>query len=148
MRLRPASEDDAQAVSECVRAAYRHYIERIGRPPAPMGEDYGKAIREARVTVAESAGRVVGVLVLAPADGELLLENVAVAPSYQHKGLGAKLLAHAEAEARRRGLRSIRLYTNEKMTENQTWYAKLGYVEFDRRAEHGFARVHFRKALK
>ena len=148
MRLRSASEDDAQAVTKCVQAAYRHYIERIGRAPAPMGEDYARAIREARVTVAESGGKVVGVLVLAAADGELLLENVAVAPSYQHKGLGAKLVAHAEAEALRRGFGSLCLYTHEKMTENRTWYAKLGYVELDRRSEHGFARVYYRKPLR
>ena len=147
MRLRPARDDDARAVTDCVIAAYRHYIERMGRAPAPMGEDYAKAIREARVTVAESGGKVVGVLVLTQTDGELLLENVAVDPSYQHKGLGAKLLAHAEAEALRHGFSSIRLYTNEKMTENQRWYARSGYKEFERRNEGGFERVYMRKTL-
>ena len=113
MRLRPARENDARAVTECVLAAYRPYIERIGRA----------------------------------AGGELLLENVAVHPSYQHKGLGAKLLAHAEAEALRRGFGSLCLYTNEKMTENRGWYARLGYQEFERRNEDGFERVYMRKTL-
>ena len=48
----------------------------------------------------------------------------------------------------RDGFAFIHLYTHEKMTENQAMYAKLGYVEFDRRTEHGFARVYMRKALR
>ena len=63
--LRPASEADVDAVAGCVHAAYRHYVERIGRPPGPMTDDYAEVIRERKVTLAESAGRVVGVLVLA-----------------------------------------------------------------------------------
>lgn len=148
MRLRPAKDEDAEAVAACVHAAYRHYIARIGRAPAPMDDDYGKTIREGRVTVAESAGRVAGVLVLAAVEGELLLENVAVEPSHQRNGVGRALVAHAEAEAQRRGFASLCLYTNEKMTENQAWYAKLGYVEFDRRTEQGLRRVYMRKRLK
>jgi hypothetical protein len=34
------------------------------------------------------------------------------------------------------------------MTENRAWYARLGYVEFDRRTEHGFSRVFLRKSLR
>ena len=112
MRLRPAKDEDAEAVAACVHAAYRHYIARIGRAPAPMDDDYGKTIREGRVTVAESAGRVAGVLVLAAVEGELLLENVAVEPSHQRNGVGRALVAHAEAEAQRRGFASLCLYTN------------------------------------
>ncbi len=148
MRLRPARQDDAEAVTACVHAAYRHYVPRIGRAPAPMDEDYAQAIRAGRVTVAESSGKIAGVLVLCDAEGELLLENVAVDPSRQRNGLGRALVAHAEAEARRRGFQAICLYTNEKMTENQAWYAKLGYVEFDRRTEKGLRRVYMRKRLK
>jgi GNAT superfamily N-acetyltransferase len=62
-------------------------------------------------------------------------------------GLGRTLLEFAEAEARRQGFKSVYLYTHEKMTENQTLYAKIGYVEFDRRTEKGLARVYMRKLL-
>jgi hypothetical protein len=33
------------------------------------------------------------------------------------------------------------------MTENQFLYAKIGYVEYDRRVEEGFSRVYMRKQL-
>ena len=113
-----------------------------------MTEDYVKVIRERRVTVAESGGKIIGVLVLAVTEEGFLLENVAVDPSHHGKGLGRILIESAEAEARREGFESIYLYTHEKMTENQALYAKIGYVEFDRRNEKGLARVYMRKPLQ
>ena len=112
-----------------------------------MTQDYAALIREHRVTLAEDGGAVIGVLVLGVTDEGFLLENVAVAPAHRGKGLGRKLIEHAEAEARRGGFASIYLYTHEKMTENQALYARNGYVEFDRRTEHGLARVYMRKSL-
>ena len=113
-----------------------------------MTADYAKVIRERRVTVAESGGEIVGVLVLAVTGEGFLLENVAVEPSHHGKGLGKALLEFAEAEARREGFDSIYLYTNEKMTENLALYAKIGYAEYDRRVEKGLARVYMRKTLR
>ena len=146
--LRPASEADVDAVAACVHAAYRHYVERIGRPPGPMTDDYAEVIRERQVTVAESAGRVVGVLVLALTEEGFLLENVAVDPSRRGTGLGRTLLELAESEARRAGFDSIYLYTHEKMSENRALYARIGYAEYDRRFEQGLARVYMRKSLR
>ena len=146
--FRAASAPDAREVATCVNAAYRHYVERIGRPPGPMSDDYEKVIRERRVTVAESGGKIVGVLVLAITEEGFLLENVAVDPSHHGKGLGRNLLEFAEAEARREDFSSIYLYTHEKMTENLALYAKIGYVVFDRRYEKGLARVYMRKGLQ
>jgi len=113
-----------------------------------MTEDYAKVIRERRVTVADNGGKVAGVLVLAVTGEGFLLENVAVDPSHRGKGLGRTLLELAEAEARCEGFGSIYLYTHEKMTENLALYARIGYVEYDRRAEKGFARVYMRKSLR
>ena len=146
--LRPAREQDAAAVTACVHAAYRHYIERIGGPPGPMTQDYAKMIRDGRVTVAESGGKILGVLVLAVTLEGFLLENVAVDPSHRGKGLGRTLIEFAEAQARREGFKSIYLYTHEKMTENQALYSKAGYVAYDRRGEHGFPRIYMRKSLE
>ena len=131
-----------------MNAAYRHYVERIGRPPSPMTADYGKVIEECRATVVEDRDRIIGVLVLAVTEEGFLLENVAVDPSHRGKGLGRILLEFAEAEARREGFESIYLYTHEKMTENQALYAKIGYVEFERRTEKGLPRVYMRKLLR
>ncbi len=145
--LRPAAPADREAVERLVEAAYGGYVERIGRRPAPMDADYAVLIAAGRVTVAERDGEVAGVLVLAPMEDHLLVENIAVDPTAQHTGLGRRLMAHAEDEARALGLSELRLYTNERMVENIAWYPRLGYRETERRAESGFARVFFRKRL-
>ena len=54
--LRSALDSDAAAVKACVHAAYRHYIERMGRKPGPMLADYAEVIRGRQVTVADSGG--------------------------------------------------------------------------------------------
>jgi ribosomal protein S18 acetylase RimI-like enzyme len=147
-RLRPATAADADAVTALVNAAYEHYVERIGRPPGPMREDYAEVIGEREVTVAEdSAACIVGVLVLAVTDEGFAVENVAVHPSHQGRGLGRTLLELAERSATRAGFDSIHLYTHEKMTENLALYARIGYVEYERRSESGFTRVFMRKQL-
>jgi GNAT superfamily N-acetyltransferase len=130
-----------------VDAAYGHYIDRIGLKPGPMTDDYAQVIRDRDVTVAEDAGQIIGVVVTGPAEEGFLLDNIAVRPGHQGKGLGKVLLDHAEHAARAAGFDSIYLYTHEKMTENQAIYARVGYVEYDRRAQHGFARVFMRKQL-
>src|SRR5687768_17346598 len=98
--FRPAKESDAAAVEACVHAAYQHYIKRIGRKPGPMLDDYPEVIRKRQVTVAESAGKVVGILVLDRTAEGFLLENVAVDPAHKGKRLGRALLELAEAEAK------------------------------------------------
>lgn len=113
-----------------------------------MLEDYAKVIRECQVAVAEVGGVIAGVLVLSVHDEGFLLDNVAVAPTHHGRGVGRALLERAETEARRQGFSSIYLYTHEKMTENRALYAKIGYVETDRRLENGLARVYMRKQLR
>jgi len=146
-RLRVASTHDASAIAECVVQAYSPWVPRIGRKPWPMLQDYATVLREALVTVAEVAGKIVGVLVLSITDEGLLIENVAVCPTSKGQGIGRALLQHAESEARRLGCSNLYLYTNELMTENIALYARYGYQEYERREEQGFCRVFMRKTI-
>lgn len=146
--IRPAQPADAAAVAACVHAAYAGYVDRIGRAPAPMTADYPALIAAGAVWVAQERGAIVGVLVLHPQPPALLVENVAVVPGRQGRGLGRELMRFAEEEARRAGLSEIVLYTNEKMTENLGFYPSLGYVETGRGEQDGFARVFFRKYVR
>lgn len=145
--LRRASGPDAAAVSELVERAYGHYVERIGMLPGPMTEDYAEVIRDQRVTLAERAGAIVGLLVLNVDDEGFVVDNVAVDPAVRGTGLGRALLELAESEARRAGFDSIYLYTHEAMAENIDLYARIGYVEYDRRSFGGFSLVFMRKPL-
>jgi GNAT superfamily N-acetyltransferase len=145
--LRPATPNDLTRVQEIVRAAYTHYIARIGREPGPMLDDYAALIDAGQVSVLEHDGAVQGVLVLIPLDDAMLLDNVAIAPAAQGKGLGRVLLDHAEQVARDAGFRTIRLYTNEAMTENLKIYPARGYRETHRVEEKGLKRVYMEKPL-
>jgi ribosomal protein S18 acetylase RimI-like enzyme len=147
MTIRRATLSDRRAVERVVRDAYSVYVPRIGREPGPMRADYAELIDAGEVWVAAEGADVVGVLVLRADPGSLLLENVAVAPAAQGRGVGRALLAFAEDEARAHGLPEIRLYTHELMTENQRLYRSLGYEETGRRTDEGFARVYFRKPV-
>lgn len=145
--LRPAGAEDISAIEGIIAAAYSHYIPRIGRPPGPMLDDYAALVREGVVQVAEEAGRIAGVLVLIPQEDFMLLDNIAVSPLAQGKGLGRLMLAAAETAAREAGFGSIRLYTNEAMTENLGLYVRIGYAETHRAEEKGLRRVYMAKAL-
>ena len=148
-RIRLAAAGDTGAVAACVDAAYAVYGDRLGRKPAPMLADYGELIGQGRVWVAVEgqSATVRGVLVLDAAADHLLIWNVAVDPAVQGRGLGRGLLAFAEEHAAGLGLPELRLFTNELMHENVAFYARLGYVETERRTEGPYRRVYLRKAL-
>jgi ribosomal protein S18 acetylase RimI-like enzyme len=144
--IRTARAGDRAAVEAIVQAAYSLYVERIGKPPGPMLDDYARRIAEGVVTLLEEAdGRVAGIIVLLPKEDHLLLDNIAVRPDRQARGLGRTLIAFAEAEARRLGFAELRLYTHEKMTENIALYTRLGFEETGRAREAGYDRVFMRK---
>jgi GNAT superfamily N-acetyltransferase len=146
--IRLALPEEHDTVRALVRAAYAHYVARIGREPMPMDDDYRAHIAagEAWVTTRDD-GTIIGVLVLIDESDALLLDNVAVTEDEQGRGHGRALIAFAEQEAVRRGHRTLRLFTNVKMTENITLYRRLGFVETHRAGEHGFARVFMAKRL-
>jgi ribosomal protein S18 acetylase RimI-like enzyme len=143
--LRPATAADLTAIKALIGAAYAKYLTRMEKPPGPMLRDYGPSIDAGATWVAGSP--IVAVLTLYPHDDYLLIENVAVHPSAQGRGLGRVLMSFAEQEAARRGLTRTTLYTHEVMTENQAFYARLGYSEVERRSEDGYRRIYMEKRL-
>ncbi len=146
--IRPARPDEAEWARTLVRRAYALYVPRMGQEPAPMLADYGALIEAGEVRVLEEEGKPAALIVLRPDGDALFVENIAVDPEAQRKGHGRMLLALAEREARHLGLKAIRLYTNAAMTENLSYYPRLGFRETDRREEEGYKRVFFEKRLR
>lgn len=144
-RIRKATAADSPAVRAIIDAAYGMYLSRMDRPPAPMLRDYAPAIEAGALWL---TGNPPDALIsLTPADGGLLVENIAVHPRAQGAGLGRRLMEFAEAEAERLGLAKLTLYTNVVMTENQAIYAHLGYRETRRETEDGYQRVYMEKDI-
>lgn len=138
---------DVPGITACVCEAYVHYIERIGKRPGPMLEDFAETINTAQVHVVVSAGQIVGVAVLMVTDDGFYLDNVAVRPSAKGTGVGRTLLELAETEAKRHGYTSVCLATHELMHENRALYRRIGYEEYAHRVVKGYPRVFLRKQL-
>ncbi|MCI4339469.1 MAG: GNAT family N-acetyltransferase [Thermoplasmata archaeon] len=145
MSIRLATEADVPEIRSCVREAYQVYLERMDRPPAPMQDDPAVRVGAGQVYV-ECAESVRGVLVLVPFPDHVLVENLAVRPVFQRHGIGSRLLAFAEARATELGRAEVRLYTNDRMTENLRYYSARGYRETGRAVEDGYARVFLSKS--
>jgi GNAT superfamily N-acetyltransferase len=145
--VRLAVAADVPELESIGMAAYLPYVPRMGFLPPPATADYGGAVGRGEAWLASIPSRAVGLLVLVPKPGYLLLENVAVVPSMHGFGIGTGLLAFAEARARALGLPEIRLYTNVAMTENQALYGRRGYVETHRDTAGELRRVFFTKQL-
>jgi ribosomal protein S18 acetylase RimI-like enzyme len=145
--IRPARAEDRATVEAVVTAAYAVYVDRIGKLPGPMLDDYGRLIADGAVSVLEADGAIVGLIVLPPQSDYLLLDNIAVRPDRQGQGLGRQLIAFAESEARRLGYAELRLYTHVTMIENIALYARLGFAETGRGHQAGYDRVFMRKLL-
>lgn len=145
-----ATSEHVPAIQSMVRAAYSVYVERIGKPPAPMTADYDEILTTHDVYVLQTAEqKVVGSIVLgADTDATALqVNNLVVDPNAQGRGYGRLLMAHAEETARKQGCSAVTLYTNAKMYENLQLYPRLGFVETGRRRDAGYDRVYFRKEL-
>ncbi|HEV3489383.1 MAG TPA: GNAT family N-acetyltransferase [Reyranella sp.] len=125
--LRRAVASDVADIRKLTREAYAKWVPLIGREPKPMTADYAEAVRTHRIDLLHVAGALAALIeTIAEAD-HLLVENVAVSPAFQGRGLGRKLMAHAEQIAASLGHGEIRLYTNKLFAQNIELYRKLGY---------------------
>ena len=127
MLLRQATANDVAAIRTLTRAAYAKWVPLIGREPRPMTVDYGKAVRDHRFDLLEIDEKLVALIETVIQTDHLLIENIAVEPSYQGRGFGQFLITHTEHRATSSGLIEVRLYTNQRFTENVRLYIKLGY---------------------
>ncbi|MEP4195687.1 MAG: GNAT family N-acetyltransferase [Aliishimia sp.] len=146
--IRKAMSEDVASVRRCAEDAYEQYVATIGKKPAPMLADFGSLIASGSVYVAAGTdAELMGFIVFYQEGNHFMLENVAVRSNAAGRGVGKRLIAFCEEQAKRSGVRCVKLYTNEKMSENLSIYPHLGYRETDRRTEDGFNRVFFEKSL-
>jgi GNAT superfamily N-acetyltransferase len=147
VELRRAVVADAAAIRELTRTAYAKWVPLIGREPKPMTADYAAALAHHRVDLLHVDGSLAALIETIREADHLLVENVAVLPAFQGRGLGRRLMTHAEDLARTEGLGEIRLYTNQRFAENVALYRRLGYV-VDREEDVGVGvAVHMSKRL-
>ncbi len=147
LRLELAEVSDLNFVQDCATTAYEKYVERIGKKPAPMIADFESHIRRGEVEIVLWDDKPAGYCVSFNKGDALFIENIALHPAHQGKGLAVMIFEALEVRARQIGLEKLTLYTNEKMHENLGLYPKLGFVETERCQEGGFHRVFFEKQV-
>jgi N-acetylglutamate synthase-like GNAT family acetyltransferase len=81
----------------------------VGRKPKSTVADHGKAVSEHMVNVFKTDNRVVAIVEVNANSLFLLIENLAVSPAEQGKGIGAVLLIHVLELARSMGPSKVRL---------------------------------------
>jgi GNAT superfamily N-acetyltransferase len=149
VELRLGQAADAEVVRDLTRAAYAKWVPVIGREPKPMSADYEAALRKHRFDLLYVDGTLAGLIETVDERAQLLVENVAVSPAFQGRGLGSKLMAHAEQIAASLGYGRIWLYTNQRFTENVKLYLKLGYgVDSEEDLGGGTIKVNMSKTLR
>jgi GNAT superfamily N-acetyltransferase len=140
---------DAEAVRRLTRLAYAKWVPLIGREPKPMTADYERAVLEHVVDLYEQDGQLRALIEMIPMTDHILIENIAVHPDQHGKGIGEKLLEHAEHAGRSLGFSEARLYTNAAFASNLAFYGKRGYTEYLRETlAPGAVAVHMRKTIR
>ncbi len=122
-----ATPADAPAVRRLVRDAYAKWVPIFGREPAPMLADYDVAVREHEVDLVYVSDQLAALIEMIVKPDHLFIENIAVAPGHQGRGLGRRLMAHAEDRARELGLPNVQLLTGALMQSNVALYQSLGF---------------------
>jgi ribosomal protein S18 acetylase RimI-like enzyme len=125
--IRQGVAADAAAIRDLTRAAYARWVRVIGREPVPMAADYDAALRTHRFDLIDVEDVLAALIETVVKDDHLHIENVAVLPRFQGRGLGRRMLAHAEGLASSLGFDVVKLHTNKLFDDNVRLYQRLGY---------------------
>ncbi|MBD9667125.1 GNAT family N-acetyltransferase [Variovorax sp. VRV01] len=128
LQFRRAGEKDAAAVGLLTRAAYAKWVPVIGREPLPMKADYESAVREHLVDLLEVDGKLAALVEMIPEPDWLLIENLAVAPTFQRRGYARILLERARDTGLALRLKGLRLFTNKLFESNVDLYLRHGFA--------------------
>lgn len=143
IRPLPRDFDRWQELLELIQRAFA-YMDGIIDPPSSAHrltpESLRQKCREETVFMASTGTSLAGCIFLADRGDHVYVGKLAVEPLLQGRGIGRRLMAAAEAEARRRGRRFVELQTRVELMANHATFVRLGFCETARTAHAGFNR--------
>ncbi|KUJ80116.1 GNAT family N-acetyltransferase [Ruegeria profundi] len=128
IRFLDATQNDVEAIVDCISAAYAKARETIDDLPdvtAGIAQD----IADHHVLLARIDERLVGVVIFAKKNTVMKVTNLAVSPKAQGQGIAAQLLAKVEDMAKDCDCSHMELRTHRLMQDTRAIYAHLGWVE-------------------
>ncbi|WP_309081589.1 GNAT family N-acetyltransferase [Zhihengliuella sp.] len=131
-RIRPAIDQDLPRLQDIEIAAGQAFravgMESIADDAPPSWADLKGYQGDGRAWVAlDDADNPVAYLLLEILGSAAHIEQVSVHPDHARQGLGRRLIEHAAACARARGLVALTLTTFEHVPWNAPYYARLGF---------------------
>ncbi len=136
--FRAATDDDVAAIVALVESAYRGDASREGwtteadlldgQRTDPASVCALLATPGSEILLAESDGELVGCCHLARRAWHCDFGMFAVRPAAQGRGVGAALLAQAEARAAALGATVMKMQVIVQRTELRAWYERRGYA--------------------
>jgi len=128
-QIRRAQANDAEAISDCIVAAYKPVLAR-GLELPPVSEGVAADIRDNTVWLAEDGNEVLGGLIVIIEDQVLHIANLFVKPLAQGRGLAGALMRLAREYAQEQHCKVMRLATHKDMPENVALYTHMGWAEY------------------
>lgn len=122
--LRTATVDDLDAVMALETASFGLTAWARETMAAEMASEWGRY-----VVAVDDAGAVVGYVGLRAVGVEGDIQTIAVAEAARGEGLGRRLLAQAQQDARDRGVQELFLEVRDDNAPARTLYASEGFVE-------------------
>jgi GNAT superfamily N-acetyltransferase len=136
--LRPATPADRAWVARVYLAAMRDTLDGIGLSPAQQAGLLDAQWDAAEVRIIVAAGREVGWIQLAPAEGAVFVRTICVDAPYQGLGIGGTVLRMVMADAARE--RCAVTLGVVKGSRAHRLYQRLGFVQTHDDAWHVYLR--------
>jgi len=152
MEFTTARSADLGRVRNVLMTAFDEYVRAMGRE---LNDDsfagLADAVASGQVWVARTPQYIAGVVVAQSDDSNWQIDEIAVAPESQGRGVGTFLLQSIEATAQSSGAETLTLYTAKIMERLIALYQSHGYIVFKEglptHSRDSHVRVYMRKVL-
>jgi ribosomal protein S18 acetylase RimI-like enzyme len=146
-KIRAATVTDLAAIVACSDLAFMSFAGGRDKRDVKPTHNLQSQILEGSIQLICDETSVLGYISLWPTADRMFVDTLAVLPKHHRRGLGSQLLAFADSETLRLGLKSVNLFTKATMADNLEFYRRRGYHETGRCDDDGFCRVFYSKNI-
>ena len=127
MNLRSIKADEFSILFEIHRCVFHSHIEKIwGWDERWQRENFAAECAAAATSVIEVDGRIAGYIQLRESESEIYVQNIAISPAFQGKGIGSQLLGNLQSKAQARMVPvCLGVFQTNRLAQNL--YERLGF---------------------